>query len=443
MVVATDSMKNFVHAMGLEYEGDTLEGFVELVGSRLLARYDHIEGVQVSAKQVPFEHVRGNVMRRRYDDFAVAELDLDRSGVVSARSGWHGLHLIKLTGSSFAGFVRDEYTTLPEAHDRPLFVHMNVGWTNADLTRCAPCEDVRDVAVSTFCDIRSASIQELVYQIGVARARELRADRRGRLLRREPALGQRADRRRRGRLHRRPPALRRHHPDARAMIIPARFNGPPGSANGGYACGLFSEALGGGFEITLLLPPPLDTQLDIAGDELRHGDVVDRAGAAGGSLRRRRAGAGGYRRGRGGVEGLRGLRAPRLSDLLHVRAGARRRARHLRRAGEGTGGRGRRAVDAGAGCPRGDRLGGARLPVGLGGGRLPARRRSPRPHGGLDPRDGPSRAMPTSSSAGESARRSASGSPAQPSTRPTGDLVAHSRSTWIVPATETDPAPAA
>jgi len=167
MVVATDSMKNFLHAMGHEYEGDTLEGFVELVGSRLLARYDHMEGVQVFAKQVSFEHVRGNVMRRRYDDFAVAELDLDRNGVVSAHSGWHDLHLIKLTGSSFAGFVRDEYTTLPEAHDRPLFVHMNVGWTNADLSRCAPSEDIRDVAVSTFCDVDSASIQELVYQIGV------------------------------------------------------------------------------------------------------------------------------------------------------------------------------------------------------------------------------------------------------------------------------------
>jgi len=58
------------------------------------------------------------------------------------------------------------------------------------------------------------------------------------------------------------------------VIIPARFNGPPGSGNGGYACGLFSEALGGGFEITLLVPPPLDTQLDIVGDELRHGDLV-------------------------------------------------------------------------------------------------------------------------------------------------------------------------
>jgi hypothetical protein len=58
------------------------------------------------------------------------------------------------------------------------------------------------------------------------------------------------------------------------MIIASRFNGPPSSANGGYACGLFSEALGGGFEVTLLVPPPLDTQLDIVGDELRHGDVV-------------------------------------------------------------------------------------------------------------------------------------------------------------------------
>jgi urate oxidase / 2-oxo-4-hydroxy-4-carboxy-5-ureidoimidazoline decarboxylase len=166
MVVATDSMKNFVHRMGHEYEGDTLEDFAALVGGRLLERYEHLDGVQVSVQQVPFERVRGNAMRRRYDDYAVAELDLDRNGVVSAHSGWNALHLIKLSGSSFAGFVRDEYTTLPEAHDRPLFVHMNIGWTNADLARCAPGEAVRDVAVSTFCDVHSASIQELVYQIG-------------------------------------------------------------------------------------------------------------------------------------------------------------------------------------------------------------------------------------------------------------------------------------
>jgi hypothetical protein len=58
------------------------------------------------------------------------------------------------------------------------------------------------------------------------------------------------------------------------VIIPPRFNGPPNSANGGYACGLLSEALGGGFEVTLKRPPPLGLDLDLVGNELRQGDVV-------------------------------------------------------------------------------------------------------------------------------------------------------------------------
>jgi hypothetical protein len=58
------------------------------------------------------------------------------------------------------------------------------------------------------------------------------------------------------------------------VIIPPRFNGPPDSANGGYVCGLVSEALGGGFEVTLKHPPPLGVDLDLVGNELKQGDVV-------------------------------------------------------------------------------------------------------------------------------------------------------------------------
>ncbi len=44
--------------------------------------------------------------------------------------------------------------------------------------------------------------------------------------------------------------------------IPARFNGPPGSANGGYACGLVAGAMGvDSAEVTLRSPPPLETEL--------------------------------------------------------------------------------------------------------------------------------------------------------------------------------------
>jgi hypothetical protein len=46
------------------------------------------------------------------------------------------------------------------------------------------------------------------------------------------------------------------------MIVPRRFNGPPGSANGGYACALVAQLLGGVAEVTLRRPPPLERELE-------------------------------------------------------------------------------------------------------------------------------------------------------------------------------------
>lgn len=63
--------------------------------------------------------------------------------------------------------------------------------------------------------------------------------------------------------------------DARSQLeIPAWANGPDGSANGGYAAGLLAEAsgLGGAVEVSLRLPPPLDTPLRV---EPLDGDGVE------------------------------------------------------------------------------------------------------------------------------------------------------------------------
>lgn len=48
------------------------------------------------------------------------------------------------------------------------------------------------------------------------------------------------------------------------MQVPARFNGPPGSGNGGWSAGAFARAAGprgGVAEVTLCVPPPLETDL--------------------------------------------------------------------------------------------------------------------------------------------------------------------------------------
>jgi hypothetical protein len=49
-----------------------------------------------------------------------------------------------------------------------------------------------------------------------------------------------------------------------AITIPKRFNGPPGSANGGYASGLVAALVEGDAEVTLRSPPPLATPLAVA-----------------------------------------------------------------------------------------------------------------------------------------------------------------------------------
>ena len=57
------------------------------------------------------------------------------------------------------------------------------------------------------------------------------------------------------------------------MIIPAAFNGPPGTGNGGYCCGVFSAGVDGVAEVTLRMPPPLDVELSAV-----DGSVVTAAG---------------------------------------------------------------------------------------------------------------------------------------------------------------------
>ena len=88
----------------------------------------------------------------------------------------------------------------------------------------------------TFAAFDSASIQELVHWMGVKvldgfpELAEVSFVGQNRLW--DTAQVSEADAARAG-LHRPAAAVRADRADARAMIVPARYNGPPDSANGG------------------------------------------------------------------------------------------------------------------------------------------------------------------------------------------------------------------
>src|SRR4029450_503869 len=62
------------------------------------------------------------------------------------------------------------------------------------------------------------------------------------------------------------------------LVIEPRFNGPLGSANGGYTCGLIADFVDGIAEVTLRRPPPLGRALRVERDDGRgvvsDGDAV-------------------------------------------------------------------------------------------------------------------------------------------------------------------------
>jgi urate oxidase / 2-oxo-4-hydroxy-4-carboxy-5-ureidoimidazoline decarboxylase len=187
-VVATDSMKNFILRQAGEYEGPTLEGYLARLGRGFLDRYEQMQEVRVSARELPFSAVAvpgeqgfepSPVLRQRQSsDRSVAELRFrrDRAAavLVGHRSGRVDIELLKPRGSAFTRFVRDEYTTLPERSDRPLFIRLDVHWTyseqedaaGANLARYVAGEQVRDVCAAVFHQFVSESIQHLVHEMG-------------------------------------------------------------------------------------------------------------------------------------------------------------------------------------------------------------------------------------------------------------------------------------
>jgi urate oxidase len=182
-VVATDTMKNFVYAMAAEYAGSTLLGLCTFLGRRFLQTYPSMEALRVSAREVPLDAAAGErgpspvLFRSTRSDVAVAQVALEARDktpeVTAARSGWEGMVLLKTTGSSFAEFARDDFTTLPELVDRPLTIRLDTYWRYGDIKDgiaegagfLGP-RAVRDEIERAFHDFNSRSIQHLVHEMG-------------------------------------------------------------------------------------------------------------------------------------------------------------------------------------------------------------------------------------------------------------------------------------
>jgi urate oxidase len=171
-LIATDSMKNFVQREILNFEGSDLEDCCRFLGAKFLDLYPQVEGVQMSAAEIPYAALPNSevAFAPAGPERATARLELNREGVVEIASGIQGFKLLRLGGSAFHGFVRDQYTTLPDIKNRSLHMWLDLEWTYTDTAAAfhsgAVTRNVRGIVREVFHGFESGSIQQVIYQIG-------------------------------------------------------------------------------------------------------------------------------------------------------------------------------------------------------------------------------------------------------------------------------------
>jgi urate oxidase / 2-oxo-4-hydroxy-4-carboxy-5-ureidoimidazoline decarboxylase len=175
-LIATDSMKNFIQRETMNFPGYDLEAYGRFLAALFLDTYPQVEGVQLTATEIPYCGIgeRAVAFAPAGPERATARIEIRRAGgsaeTVEARSGIAGFRLLRLGGSAFHGFVRDQYTTLPDIHNRPLHMWLDLDWlytdTAAAFSEGAITARVRAMVHQTFHGFESGSIQQIIFQLG-------------------------------------------------------------------------------------------------------------------------------------------------------------------------------------------------------------------------------------------------------------------------------------
>ncbi|KAJ2578159.1 hypothetical protein GGH95_003447, partial [Coemansia sp. RSA 1836] len=144
LVVATDSQKNTVYYLAKTLPADRVmvpEVFAAEVASFMVKKYSHVTTCHVKIITKPWERMKfdnkghPHSFYREGKETRWTEAFVTKSSPPSAaaltvamNSGFYDLEVLKTTNSSFAGFVRDELTTLPDTPDRILSTKVLCQW---------------------------------------------------------------------------------------------------------------------------------------------------------------------------------------------------------------------------------------------------------------------------------------------------------------------------
>lgn len=173
-VVPTDTIKNTINALSKNHLSDEAERFGLALGKHFL-RFPQVRRVTVEMLEREWQRLEVNGKLHAHSFKAGGEARMF-ARVVSTRekqtvqSGIRDLIILKSTGSGFADYPRDEFTTLKETKDRILATSFSATW---DFSKDPGDYRVANSAIMTtmlevFAENYSPSAQTTLYQMAEA-----------------------------------------------------------------------------------------------------------------------------------------------------------------------------------------------------------------------------------------------------------------------------------
>lgn len=172
-VLPTDTMKNTVYALAARDGAGEPEAFGAILGRHFISRNPKLARVNVDLIDHGWSHIadgareHGQAFVRRGPEARTARVVTDRQAAATT-AGITDLIIMKTSRSAFAGFARDEFTTLPETHDRLLATALTATWTycDPDVEFGALFRTVRSSLLDAFARHDSLSVQHTLHAMG-------------------------------------------------------------------------------------------------------------------------------------------------------------------------------------------------------------------------------------------------------------------------------------
>jgi urate oxidase len=169
-VLPTDSQKNTAFAFAKLHGIDSIEDYAIAVGGRLLDATPGADQAQVRVEEYAWDRLGDHSFVRRGGGVRTAVVTVGREET-HVISGVQELVVLNSTDSEFKGFLKDEFTTLPEADDRILATSLVAKWRHVSTDGVdwdASFDSALETLLQTFAGTYSRALQESLYAMGAA-----------------------------------------------------------------------------------------------------------------------------------------------------------------------------------------------------------------------------------------------------------------------------------